>query len=117
MNSFITVNGTSLPSNTEFSAKWNDLDSEETGRSAGTGVLNRERIRAMVWEVDIACSMLTDAEIESLQNTFYPAELTVNFWVGRWITAKMYGAAGSFELVANPSGEPSWNFSISLTEY
>lgn len=117
MDTYIKVSNTALPQNTAFSARWNDLDSDETGRSVGTGVLNRERIRASVWEVDIACSMITDSELVTLQELFEPAEITVQFWVGRWVTAQMYGAQGSIELVANPGGTPFWNFSISLTEF
>lgn len=117
MNSFIKVDNSDLPQNITFSARWNDLDSDETGRSAGTGVLNRERIRACVWEIDISCSMITDAELVMLQELFSPAEISVQFWVGKWVTARMYGAQGAVELVANPDGVPSWNFSISLTEF
>lgn len=117
MNSYIKVGNTDLPQNTTFSAKWNDLDSEETGRSTGTGVLNRERIRAAVWEVDVECSMLTDAEVVALRQLFSPAEITVSFWVGEWITAQMYGAQGSVNLVSNAGGAAFWNFSISLTEF
>ena len=117
MNSYIKVNGVPLPENTSFSARWNDLDSDETGRSVGTGILNRERIRAAVWEIDVACSMITDSELVQLRNLFAPAEVSVQFWVGEWISAQMYGAQGSVECVANPNGEASWNFSISLTEF
>lgn len=106
-----------LPQNTSYSARWNDLDSDETGRSVGTGVLNRERIRASVWEIDIACSMISDSDVTTLRTLFAPAEITVKFWVGSWIEAQMYGAQGSVECVANPNGTPAWNFSISLTEF
>lgn len=109
-------NYVALPENTSYSARWNDLDSDETGRSAGTGVLNRERIRSEVWEIDIACSMISDPELITVRSLFAPAEITVKFWVGEWIEAQMYGAQGSVECVANPNGVPSWNFSISLTE-
>lgn len=110
-------NYVALPENTSYSARWNDLDSDETGRSVGTGVLNRERIRACVWEIDIASSMITDSDLVTLRSLFAPAEITVKFWVGEWIETQMYGAQGSVECVANPNGVPSWNFSISLTEF
>lgn len=106
-----------LPENTSFSGRWNDLDSDETGRSAGTGVLNRERIRAAVWELDVECSMITDSDLVSVRRLFAPAEITVKFWVGEWLEKQMYGAQGTTQCVANPGGVPSWNFSISLTEF
>lgn len=117
MNTFIRVGGQTVPGLVTFSARWNDLDSDETGRSVGTGVLNRERIRAAVWEIDLTSNMLTDADIVSLRSMFAPAEVSVEFWVGEWITARMYGAQGSVEVVANPDGTVFWSFSISLTEF
>lgn len=109
-------NYVALPQNTSYSARWNDLDSDETGRSVGTGVLNRERIRAEVWEIDIACSMISDLELITVRSLFAPEEITVKFWVGEWIETQMYGAQGSVDCVAILNGVPSWNFSISLTE-
>lgn len=106
-----------LPQNTSFQARWNDLDSEETGRSAGTGVLNRERIRACVWEVDVECSFISDSDLILVRSLFSPAEITVKFWVGEWIEVSMYGAQGSIEAIGNPNGTPAWNFSISLTQF
>lgn len=113
----IMVDGNSIPSLTSFQANWNDADSDSSGRSEGTAKMTRERIRAAIWEVNIQCSMITDDELEELQEIFSPEEVSVTFWVGKTVSTSMYAAQGSTELVyEEANGDCHWNFSISLTE-
>ena len=115
--SLITVDGNSIPSLTSFQANWNDADSEASGRSEGTAKMTRERIRASIWELNIQCSMITDDDLEHLQEIFVPEEVDVTFWVGKTVSTSMYAAQGSTELVyVEGDGTCFWNFSISLTE-
>lgn len=115
--SLITVNNTQLNNITSFSCSWNDLDSENTGRSEGTGVLTRERIRANVHQIDINFDMITDNELAMLQALFSPESVSVSFWIGKDVTATMYAAGGSCDWISQPDGTCYWNFKITLTEF
>ena len=116
---YIKVNGQSLPFPTEFSVKSNDLDSGNSTRSEGTGVLTRERIRHGVHEVEYSVDMLTDPDLERLQNIFEPEAVQVEFWWGKSVSAKMYGSNPQASIMAydKTTGITYWSFSISLTEY
>lgn len=119
MKEYIKVNGQSLPSPTGFSVKANDLDSENSTRSQGTGVLKRERIRHNIHEVDYSVDMITDQQLEFLQNVFAPEAINVEFWWGMTVNAKMYAASPQAEIMFydKAAGVTYWSFSVSLTEY
>ena len=115
--SLISVDNNDLTDIAEFTASWNDLDSENTGRSEGTGILTRERIRASVYQLDISFNNISDNELSRLQSIFAPESVNVVFWIGKNVNARMYAAGGSAAFAANPDGSCYWNFSISLTEF
>lgn len=116
---YIKVNGVVLPPPTSFSVSANDLDSANSTRSEGTGVLTRERIRHGIHEIDYSVDMLTDEDLARLQDIFAPEEISVTFWWGKEVTAKMYASKPSASITFyDPSnGRTYWSFSISLTEF
>ncbi|MCR5059696.1 MAG: hypothetical protein K6A80_01560 [Saccharofermentans sp.] len=114
----ITVNNTAIPGLTTFTATPNDLDSEETGRSPGSGVLHRERIRSEVYDLAFTCAMIDDVTLASLQSMLAPAKVSVTFWIGKTVNCYMYAGAPTIELVFKDSdGKHYWNFSGTLTMY
>lgn len=114
---YIKVNGVALPAPTSFDVKSNDLDSENTKRSEGTGALTRERIRHGVHEVEYGVDMITDSQLESLQQIFEPEEINVEFWWGKTVTTKMYAANPHASIMASLPEGTYWSFSVSLTEF
>lgn len=116
---YIKVNGNALPFPTGFSVKSNDLDSGNSTRSEGTGVLTRERIRQGIHEVDYSVDMITDSQLQALQSIFAPEAVQVEFWWGKTVNAKMYGSSPQASIMAHdPSTNTTyWSYSINLTEY
>lgn len=114
---YITVDGVNLPSPTSITVNTNDLDSENTKRAEGTGVMVRERIRAGVYQLSYGWEQLTDAELTTIVNAISPEEVNVKFWYGGYKQAKMYAAEGKAEMTSSPKGEPRWSYSCSFTEY
>lgn len=118
MRSLIKVNNTEIPGLTSFTATPNDLDSEETGRSPGSGKLHRERIRKNVYDISYRCQMIDDNTLVSLMNMLSPAKVTVSFWIGRTVECNMYAAAPTIELVfVDQNNNCKWNFSGSFVMY
>lgn len=116
---YIKVNGTALPFPTDFQVSANDLDSENSTRSEGTGILTRERIRANVHEVSYAVDMITDAQLETIQRAIEPEAVQIELWWGKTINAKMYASKPSASIMAHDpvTGTTYWSFSVSFTEY
>lgn len=116
---YIVVDGEPLPHPTEFSVTANDIDSENSTRSEGTGVLTRERIRQGVHEIDYSVDFLTDTDLARLQNIFAPEYVMVDFWWGKSGRAKMYGSSPNASICSyDPTTDTTyWSFSINLTEY
>lgn len=116
---YIKVNGTALPFPTDFQVNSNDLDSENSTRSQGTGVLKRERIRANIHEISYGVDMITDAQLESLQALLAPEAVQVEFWWGKTVNAKMYASKPSASIMAHDPATniTYWSFSVSFTEY
>ena len=116
---YIKVNDVALPHPTSFDVKSNDLDSENSTRSEGSGVLTRERIRHGIHEIEYGVDMITDSALEMLQNVFEPEKIIVDFWWGKAERAEMYASTPHASIMQyDPSTDVTyWSFSVSLTEY
>jgi len=114
---YLTIDGVTMPAPVSVSIAQNDLDSENTTRSEGSGIMVRERIRQGVYQCDYSWSNLTDTELSTIVNAIVPESVQVQFWFGKYVTTTMYAAGGSAEMTSAPNGEPRWSYSCTFTEF
>lgn len=118
----ISIGGVDLPSPTEYNVSLQDIDSENTKRTE-TGVLQRDRVRAGVYKIEVAWK-ITKAQLKIITDALAPAKFSVTFFdptTSSTSTKDMYcgDRAGKMMNAFNPavSGENMWEFSTSLIEY
>ncbi|MBO4579289.1 MAG: hypothetical protein J5715_03945 [Clostridiales bacterium] len=114
---YLKINNVAMPCPTGISIQTNDLDSENTTRSVGTGKMHRERIRQGVYQCDYSWEELTDAELATIVQAISPASVDIRFWFGSYKDAHGYFTAGAAEMTAAPNGEPRWSYSATFTEF
>lgn len=120
----IKIGSTNLPNPSSYKISRSDMDGPKTKRTEA-GVLNRERVRAGVYKIQVSWEALTMAELTAVTAALAPAEFTVTFFDATTSaankTAKMYAGDRSAELVRvideNKTAESRWSLSVSLTEY
>lgn len=114
---YLTIDNVVMPAPTGISIHQNDLDSENTTRSVGTGKLHRERIRQGVYQCDYSWEQLTDAELATIVSATAPESVDIQFWFGSYKSATGYFAAGPGEMTSDANGEPRWSYSATFTEF
>lgn len=114
---YLTIDNVVMPAPTGISIQQNDLDSENTTRSVGTGKMHRERIRQGVYQCDFSWEQLTDSELATISSAIAPASVSCKFWFGSYITKTGYFAAGPGEMTSDANGEPRWSYSVTFTEF
>ncbi len=98
-----------------------DLDGENTTRSE-TGVLTRDRIRAGIYQIDLAFK-IDKAEIVSFASAISGESIGVTFFdptSATTQTATMYPGNKSAELMSYKDGSEDdsyWDYSFTLTEF
>lgn len=114
---YLTIGSTVMPAPSGISIQQNDLDSENTTRSVGTGVMHRERIRQGVYQCDYSWEQLTDSELATIVAAVSPESVDITFWFGSYKTATGYFAVGPAEMTSDANGEPRWSYSATFTEF
>lgn len=98
----VLVNGTALPSPTDFSTNLEDLDSENSLRDIKTGVMHRDRIRADVLKITLSYGLEDPTVITQVLNLLSAKEFTVTLYdmkLGRRATHTMYCNKKSFQYI------------------
>ncbi len=114
---YLKIDNVEMPAPTGISIQQNDLDSENTTRSVGTGEMHRERIRQGVYQCDYSWEQLTDSELATIVSAVAPESVDITFWFGNYVTATGYFAPGAAEMTSDPNGEPRWSYSATFTEF
>ena len=112
----IQINGTSFPiAPITYEIGRADLDSEDSGRSAETGVMIRYPIRKGVFKIELTFRG-TAAQIKSIENLVVPTSFSVTFpYLGDTWTKTMY--AGDRAAAKVRTRDDWWDFSVNLIEY
>lgn len=118
----VTIGGVPLPNPMTGGYKVNarDLDSSNSLRPEN-GILNRDRIRAGVYSVEITF-IATDAEAQAIATATAPVSFTVVFYSpfsSSNVTATMYAANKEANLMElTDEGQPGmWEITLTMTEY
>lgn len=120
MNTIQSINGAELPispTTDGYTVTVYDIDSENSNRSAETGVLIRYIIRKDTYKIELAFRGSAE-NIRSLRDMISTSSLTVVFWdIDRWVTKNMYCSDRSQKLLPVPNCNGWYDFSFSLVEY
>lgn len=115
----VIINGVGLPAPTSLSVGKQDLDSPDSTRNE-RGYLQRDRIRAGVYRLELQFNLKKASEIRLIENTLVNSKLTVTFPdAGGNVTKEMYVGDRTKELVLNHTN-PSlarWSLGFNLVEY
>lgn len=115
----ITIDGVGLPHPSSLQVGMQDLDSPDTTRNE-RGYLQRDRIRAGIYKIQLEFVAKTGPEIQIIESTLLNARMNVTFpdSSGR-ITREMYVGDRQKDVVlyANNPDKVRWNLSFSLVEY
>lgn len=117
----INIDGVDLPSPVEYSVSLQDIDSENTRRTE-TGVLQRDRVRAGVYKIQVKWRV-TKAQLKTITDALKPAKFSVTFFdptTSTTPTRYMYCDDRNADLIYYKEGSPDeslWELSTSLIEY
>ena len=122
MSAIITIGSTELPAPYKYRVLLQDIDSENTRRTE-VGVLNRDRVRAGVYKIEVAWKV-TKTQLKTITDAIKPAKFSVTFFdptTSTKPTRDMYSGDRIGELISledpeNPN-ESLWELSTSLIEY
>lgn len=115
----IKVNGALLPTPTNFSFSYEDLDSDKSLRDIKRGVLHRVRIREDVLKISLTYTL---DELDTISKIMKMIELkdfnveTVDIKTSKRKTYKMYCSKKKFQLISIGRGVYAKGFSIDFTE-
>lgn len=105
------------PAPTSYDLEVSDIDGPETGRGE-TGVMDRERVRAGVYKINVEFQNITSLEVLRIKESVAPEKITVEFFDGNTVSAQMY--VGNRKVTLKSIDDESncfWDVSFSLTEY
>jgi hypothetical protein len=116
----IQINGVDLPAPVEYSVSLQDIDSENTRRTE-TGVLQRDRVRAGVYKIQVKWRV-TKTQLKTITDALKPAKFSVMFFdptTSTNPTRSMYCGDRNADLLYNEVNpdESLWELSTSLIEY
>lgn len=112
----LTIDGVVLPPPMTYSVEYNDLDSDDTGRSED-GKLHRKRVRHDVAKIKVAWEQLTTEKATLILNAIASASFSVVYYFGTQQTATMYAGNRNCELRRINCGKALWNISFDLIEF
>ena len=116
----IQINGVDMPPPVEYSVSLQDIDSENTRRTE-TGVLQRDRVRAGVYKIQVKW-LVTKTQLKTITDALKPAKFSVKFFdptTSTTPTRYMYCGDRNADLVLNKENPDKslWELSTSLIEY
>lgn len=112
----LTIDGVVLPPPMTYSVEYNDLDSDDTGRSED-GLLHRKRVRHGVAKIKIGWEQLSTDNLNTILNAIAPDSFSVVYYFGTQKTATMYAGNQSCELRRVNNNQAKWNLSFNLIEF
>ena len=112
----ISIDGVELPAPMTYSVEYNDLDSDDTGRSED-GMLHRVRVRGRVAKIKASWKQMSQENADLLLGAIAPDSFSVTYYFGTQKTATMYAGAQSCELIRVNNGEAKWNIGFDLIEF
>lgn len=116
----VTINGVKLPPPTSLGVSMQDLDSEDTTRNE-RGYLQRDRVRAGVYKLELQFNAKKGSEIQIIESTLRNSKLTVTFPdTSGMVTKQMYVGDRTKDIVLYKGGkvdEVRWNLNFNLVEY
>ncbi len=115
----INIDGTDLPAPSKFKPPNMDLDSEDSKRNE-LGVMQRDRIRADVFKLELEWKAITSSQLATIKAAIHPARFEATFVteVG-YVTKTMYVSDRNIEMVKYDEdyNKIRWDLSCSFTEY
>lgn len=121
MIEWLVFDGVTAPSApTAYIVSTNDLDGEGTTRNERGVMVNRDRLRADVYQIE-AKYRIKSSEIASFGSMLLPKQITVKFYdstTGEYKTKIMYAAQKRAEIIYSTQtpGETLCDYSFTLTE-
>lgn len=121
MIQYMKIGGYNAPAPRSYKCSFNDLDSELTTRNENGVMLDRDRLRADMFQVS-ASFRLKIEELAGLAEAIYPKEIDVELFdltTAQYVTKRMYAASKTAELVSPDPDVPlgSWvDYSFNLIE-
>ena len=112
----IVIDGTPLPTPSEYKVQLSDLDSSGTGRTED-GVLIRERVRGGVAKISLRWDALSTADCAKVLNATAPDSMQVQYFFGEMRTAQMYAGDRTADLKAAREGQAVWDVAVNLIEF
>lgn len=101
---------------TEYTVNLSDLDGEGAGRSE-TGYMNRDRIRAGLYKIQLGTTNLKDKDVTDILAAISPESVPTSFYFGRQVNANMYSGDRNLSLKSIDSdGTCYWDVSFNLVE-
>lgn len=112
----LSIDGVQLPAPMVYEVEFNDLDSDDTGRSED-GLLRRKRIRHAVAKIKVGWEQLTQDKADLILNAIEPASFTVVYYFGSQKTATMYAGNQQCKLLRINQGQSKWDIAFDLIEF
>lgn len=121
-NNLIRIGGYNIPAPSKFNITYNDLDSNETGRSMD-GNLHRDVIGKNFRTIDLEWKYMTRAQLKALLNAVSRTNFDVTYYDpinDATVTKLMYAGnrkVDMYNYVLGPNGDPIWtDISVSLIQ-
>lgn len=104
------------PGPSKYSVNLSDMDGENSNRSE-TGYMNRDRVRAGIYKLQLGWTNLTMEQVDSLLAAVSAETFEVGFYFGGAKSAEMYAGDRQIDLQCDPEdGHSYWNVSFNLVE-
>lgn len=112
----ISIDGVELPAPMTYSVEYNDLDSDDSGRSED-GKLHRVRVRSKVAKIKVSWRQVDQEKADLILTSIAPESFEVVYYFGTQQTATMYAGSPSCELIRVNNGQAKWNIGFDLIEF
>lgn len=112
----VSIDGVQLPAPMSYSVEYNDLDSDDTGRSED-GMLHRVRVRSGVAKIQLSWEQLTKDKVDLILGAVEPASFTVVYYFGTQKTATMYAGGIKLKCLRINCDKAKWDLSFDLIEF
>ena len=121
-NNLIRIGGANIPAPSKFNITYNDLDSNETGRSMD-GNLHRDVIGKNFRTIDLEWKYMTRSQLKALLNAVSRTNFDVTYYdpINDTMTTKLMYAGNRkvdmYNYILGPNGDPIWvDISVSLIQ-
>lgn len=112
----LTIDDVELPAPMTYAVEYNDLDSDDSGRSED-GMLHRVRVREGVVKIKVSWKQIDQEKLNLILAAVAPDEFEVTYYFGTQQTATMYAGSKSIECRRVNQGQAKWDISFDLIEF